>query len=98
MPSSGASLLLNAEGVFTALLARSAFKENFDHRIARGMIAIMAGALTLSWPADARCAGLRPANSTMLNTATTSVSDRNSLKGNWRLLGDNPLITRNPIG
>ena len=61
MPSSGASLLLNAEGVFTELLARSAFKENFEYRIAGGMIAIMAGALILSWPADARCAGLRPA-------------------------------------
>jgi drug/metabolite transporter (DMT)-like permease len=29
MPASGASLLLNAEGVFTALLAWFAFKENF---------------------------------------------------------------------
>ena len=34
MPASGASLLLNAEGVFTALLAWFAFKENFDYRIA----------------------------------------------------------------
>ncbi|MOA46222.1 hypothetical protein D3C78_1687090 [compost metagenome] len=32
MPASGASLLLNAEGVFTALLAWFAFKENFDRR------------------------------------------------------------------
>jgi drug/metabolite transporter (DMT)-like permease len=39
----GASLLLNAEGVFTALLAWFAFKENFDHRIALGMLAIVAG-------------------------------------------------------
>ena len=36
-PASGASLLLNAEGVFTALLAWFAFKENFDWRIALGM-------------------------------------------------------------
>jgi len=41
MPAAGASLLLNAEGVFTALLAWLAFKENFDRRIAFGMIAIM---------------------------------------------------------
>lgn len=34
LPASGASLLLNAEGVFTALLAWFAFKENFDRRIA----------------------------------------------------------------
>jgi len=50
MPAAGASLLLNAEGVFTALLAWFAFKENFDRRIALGMAAILAGALVLSWP------------------------------------------------
>lgn len=48
-----ASLLLNAEGVFTALLAWFIFKENFDRRIALGMIAIVAGALVLSWPGEA---------------------------------------------
>ena len=41
MPASGASLLLNAEGVFTALLAWCAFKENFDRRIALGMVAAL---------------------------------------------------------
>ena len=51
MPASGASLLLNAEGVFTALLAWFAFRENFDRRIAIGMLAIVAGAVVLSWPA-----------------------------------------------
>lgn len=50
MPASGASLLLNAEGVLTALLAWFAFRENFDRRIALGMLAIVAGALVLSWP------------------------------------------------
>lgn len=44
-----ASLLLNAEGVFTALLAWFVFRENFDRRIALGMIAIVAGAVVLSW-------------------------------------------------
>lgn len=52
-PASGASLLLNAEGVFTALLAWFAFKENFDRRIALGMVAIVAGAILLSWPGEA---------------------------------------------
>jgi len=61
MPASGASLLLNAEGVFTALLAWFAFKENFDRRIAFGMIAIVAGAIVLSWPGEARFAGMWPA-------------------------------------
>jgi drug/metabolite transporter (DMT)-like permease len=53
MPASGASLLLNAEGLFTALLAWFVFRENFDRRIALGMIAILAGALVLSVPSGA---------------------------------------------
>jgi len=60
MPASGASLLLNAEGVFTALLAWFAFKENFDRRVALGMGAIAAGAIVLSWPGDMRIGGLWP--------------------------------------
>jgi drug/metabolite transporter (DMT)-like permease len=59
-PATGASLLLNAEGVFTALLAWFAFKENFDRRIALGMFAIVAGAVVLSWQGDASFAGLLP--------------------------------------
>ena len=54
MSASAASLLLNAESVFTALLAWFAFKENFDWRIALGMIAIVAGAVILSWPREVR--------------------------------------------
>jgi len=50
MPSSHASLLLNAEAVLTAVLAWMVFKENVDRRIALGMGAIVAGALLLSWP------------------------------------------------
>lgn len=65
MPASGASLLLNAEGVFTALLAWFVFKENFDRRIALGMAAIVAGAIILSWPGEARFAGLWPALSVL---------------------------------
>jgi drug/metabolite transporter (DMT)-like permease len=60
MAASGASLLLNAEGVFTALLAWFAFKENFDRRIALGMAAIVAGAVVLSWQGEARLAGWWP--------------------------------------
>ncbi len=62
MPASGASLLLNAESVFTALLAWFAFRENFDRRIALGMLAIVAGAVVLGLPGrEARMAGLWPA-------------------------------------
>ncbi len=60
MPALDASLLLNAEGVFTALLAWFVFKENFDRRIALGMAAIVIGALVLSWPGEARFAHLWP--------------------------------------
>ena len=52
MPASGASLLLNAEGVLTALIAWFVFRENFDRRIALGMALIIAGALFLSWPEE----------------------------------------------
>jgi drug/metabolite transporter (DMT)-like permease len=61
MPASGASLLLNAEGVFTALLAWVVFRENFDRRIALGMAAIALGAVILSWPDEPGFAGLWPA-------------------------------------
>ena len=59
-PASGTSLLLNAEGVFTALLAWFAFKENFDRRIALGMLTIVAGAVVLSWQGEASFAGVWP--------------------------------------
>lgn len=61
MPASGAALMLNAEGVLTALLAWVVFKENFDRRIALGMLAIASGAVVLSWPGEARFAGALPA-------------------------------------
>jgi len=48
-----ASLLLNLEGVFTALLAWFVFRENFDRRIALGMALIVAGGVVLTWPTGA---------------------------------------------
>lgn len=48
-PASSAALLLNLEGVFTALLAWFMFHENFDRRIALGMACIVAGGVLLSW-------------------------------------------------
>ncbi len=61
MPASGAALLLNAEGVLTAVIAWVVFKENFDRRIGLGMLAIAAGAVILSWPGEARFSGALPA-------------------------------------
>src|SRR5262249_6386665 len=52
-PASSASLLLNLECVFTAVLAWFVFKENFDARIACGMALIAAGGACLSWTARA---------------------------------------------
>ena len=60
MPATGAALLLNAEGVFTALIAWFVFKENFDRRIALGMLAIVAGAIVLSVPAGAELGSVWP--------------------------------------
>lgn len=48
--ASTVSLLLNLEGVFTALLAWFVFKENFDRRVMLGMVLIVCGGLALSWP------------------------------------------------
>ncbi|MHB8346412.1 MAG: DMT family transporter [Acidiferrobacterales bacterium] len=48
--AANASLLLNFENVFTALLAWFVFRENFDRRIALGMIAIVVAGTLLAWP------------------------------------------------
>lgn len=61
MPASGASLLLNAEAVFTATLAWFVFRENFDRRIALGMVAIVTGAVVLSVPSGANFGSPWPA-------------------------------------
>jgi drug/metabolite transporter (DMT)-like permease len=55
--SASASLILNLEGVFTALLAWFVFKENFDRRIALGMALIVAGGVVLSVQPTAIAAG-----------------------------------------
>ncbi len=47
--AASASLLLNMEGVLTALIAWVVFKENANRQIVLGMIAIVAGSLMLSW-------------------------------------------------
>lgn len=57
MPASGASLLLNAEGVLTAVLAWVVFRENVDRRVLLGMAAIVAGAVVLSVPGSVELGG-----------------------------------------
>ena len=51
--ASTASLLLNLEGAFTALIAWFVFRENFDRRIALGMVLIIAGGALVSSEPDA---------------------------------------------
>jgi drug/metabolite transporter (DMT)-like permease len=51
-PGSTASLLLNLEGVLTALLAWLVFGEHFNRRMALGMASIVAGAIILSWQGE----------------------------------------------
>ncbi len=57
-----ASLMLNLEAVFTAVLAWAIFRENADRRIVLGMLLIVAGGAALAWPA----AGSRAADGTGL--------------------------------
>jgi len=47
--AAAASLLLNVEGVLTAVLAWVVFRENADRRIVLGMLAIVMGGALLSW-------------------------------------------------
>lgn len=48
MPASSAALLLNLEGVLTALLAWFVFHENFDRRVLLGMAAIVTAGILLA--------------------------------------------------
>ncbi|MFD2234927.1 DMT family transporter [Phaeospirillum tilakii] len=48
--AASSALLLNAEGVLTALIAWGVFRENAGRRVVLGMAAIVAGAVLLSWP------------------------------------------------
>ncbi|SNB68889.1 Permease of the drug/metabolite transporter (DMT) superfamily [Arboricoccus pini] len=48
-PASSAALLLNVEGLATMAIAWLVFKENVDRRLLLGALAILAGAVLLSW-------------------------------------------------
>lgn len=50
MSAASASLLLNLEGVLTALLAWLVFREHTERRMVIGMALISLGTLLLSWP------------------------------------------------
>ncbi|MEQ6332553.1 EamA family transporter [Sphingobium sp. MK2] len=48
-PASSAALLLNLEGLATMAIAWTVFRENVDRRLMLGALAILAGAIILSW-------------------------------------------------
>lgn len=56
-PASTTALLLNLEGVFTAVLAWTLFREHAHRRIVAGMAFIVAGGLVLSWEGRAGWSG-----------------------------------------
>ena len=49
-PASTGALLLNTEGLATMAIAWLVFRENVDRRIFLGAMAILAGAVVVSWP------------------------------------------------
>ena len=56
--AASASLLLNVEGVLTALMAWLVFRENADRSVVAGMVAIVLGGVLLSWqPGPAALSG-----------------------------------------
>jgi drug/metabolite transporter (DMT)-like permease len=89
LDAASASLLLNMEGVLTAVLAWVVFRENADRRIVIGMASIVAGGIVLAWPADyASASATWPGTSMILaaclcwaidNNLTRKVSARDAL-------------------
>ena len=51
-PATSAALLLNLENLLTLLIAWLVFHENVDRRVGLGALAILAGAVLLSWQGD----------------------------------------------
>ncbi len=57
-PASSAALLLNLEGLATMAIAWVVFKENVDRRLLMGAVAILGGAVLLSWSGGPSGVGL----------------------------------------
>ncbi|MFM0173412.1 DMT family transporter [Paraburkholderia sediminicola] len=74
-PAATGSLLLNLEGVFTALIAWIVFRENVDVQVFLGMTAIVAGGAALSWQPGA--AGLPPGTLLLVGACACWAVDNN---------------------
>lgn len=57
-PASSSALLLNLEGLATMVIAWVAFRENVDRRLLLGALAILGGAMLLSWQGGPTGVGL----------------------------------------
>ena len=66
--AASASLLLNLEAVFTALLAWLVFREHASRRVVTGMLAIVAGGLLLAWPTDPATSATSAATAALTGT------------------------------
>ena len=89
-PASAASLLLNLEGVFTALLAWFVFRENYDRRIVVGFALIVAGGVAQSWEGGAKGRFALPLGSLAITAACLCWAVDNNLT--QRISGADPLL------
>ena len=89
-PASAASLLLNLEGVFTALLAWFVFRENYDRRVAVGFALIVTGGVALSWEGGAGGRFALPLGSLAITAACLCWAVDNNLT--QRISGADPLL------
>ncbi|MFM0730654.1 EamA family transporter [Paraburkholderia sediminicola] len=77
-PAATGSLLLNLEGVFTALIAWIVFRENVDIQVFLGMAAIVGGGVALSWmPSQPGTAGLAPGTLLLVGACACWAVDNN---------------------
>jgi drug/metabolite transporter (DMT)-like permease len=94
VPASAASLLLNLEGLFTALLAWFVFRENVDRRVALGMGLIVAGGVALSW--QGRGVAPLPYGSLLVAGACLSWAIDNNLT--QKVAGGDPMLIASAKG
>jgi drug/metabolite transporter (DMT)-like permease len=74
-PAAASSLLLNLEGVFTAVIAWVVFRGNVDLQIFLGMVAIVLGGVVLSWQPGA--AGVSPGRASRNRSLVAWAVDNN---------------------